>query len=104
MISVIIPTYKNPEMLDLCLESAIKGQNKDNQIIVVVDGHYDLNKEVLEKHKDSIDVLNLEVNEGLCRGTNLGVYNAKYNKILIVNDDNVFPYMWDLNLNLSFNI
>jgi len=102
-VSVIIPTYKSPEALDLCLESAIKGQNKKNQIIVVVDGHYDLNKEVLEKHKDSIDVLNLEVNEGLCRGTNLGVYNAKYNKILIVNDDNVFPYMWDLNLNLSFN-
>ena len=97
-ISVIIPTYKSPEALDLCLESAIKGQNKDNQIIVVVDGHYDLNKEVLEKHKDSIDVLNLEQNVGLCRGTNLGVYNAKHEHILIVNDDNVFPKDWDLKL------
>jgi glycosyltransferase involved in cell wall biosynthesis len=37
MISVIIPTYKSPDALDLCLESAIKGQNKENQIIVVVD-------------------------------------------------------------------
>ena len=95
MISVIIPTYQSPGALDLCLESAIKGQNKDNQIIVVVDGHYDLNKEVLEKHKDSIDVLNLEQNVGLCRGTNLGVYNAKHEQILIVNDDNVFPSNWD---------
>ena len=102
MISVIIPTYKSPDALDLCLESAIKGQNKDNQIIVVVDGHYDLNKEVLEKHKDSIDVLNLEENVGLCRGTNLGVYNAKHEHILIVNDDNVFPYGWDLNLMMAF--
>ncbi len=102
MISVIIPTYKSPEMLDLCLESAIKGQSKENQIIVVVDGHYDLNKEVLEKHKDSIDVLNLEQNVGLCRGTNLGVYNAKHEQILIVNDDNVFPYGWDLNLMMAF--
>ncbi len=95
MISVIIPTYKSPDALDLCLESAIKGQMKNNQIIVVVDGHYDLNKEVLEKHKDSIDVLNLEQNVGLCRGTNLGVYNAKHEQILIVNDDNVFPSNWD---------
>ena len=95
MISVIIPTYQSPDALDLCLESAIKGQIKNNQIIVVVDGHYDLNKEVLEKHKDSIDILNLEVNEGLCRGTNLGVYNAKHEQILIVNDDNVFPSNWD---------
>lgn len=95
MISVIIPTYKSPEYLDLCLESAIKGQEKPNQIIVVVDGFYDLNKEVLEKWKDNIDILNLEQNVGLCRGTNLGVYNAKYEQILIVNDDNVFPANWD---------
>jgi GT2 family glycosyltransferase len=98
MISVIIPTYKSPEFLDLCLESAIVGQGDKNQIIVVVDGHYDLNKEVLEKWKDNIDVLNLEQNVGLCRGTNLGVYNAKHDNILIVNDDNVFPKNWDKKL------
>ena len=95
-VSVIIPTYKSPDALNLCLESAIKGQdNNDNQIIVVVDGHYDINKEVLERWKDHINILNLEENVGLCRGTNLGVYNAKYDKILIVNDDNVFPQYWD---------
>jgi GT2 family glycosyltransferase len=98
MISVIIPTYKSPEYLDLCLESAIVGQDDENQIIVVVDGFYDLNKEVLEKWKDNIDILNLEQNVGLCRGTNLGVYNAKHDNILIVNDDNVFPLEWDIQL------
>jgi GT2 family glycosyltransferase len=95
MISVIIPTYKSPDALDLCLRSAIEGQINKNQIIVVVDGFYDLNKDVLEKYKDDIDILNLEENVGLCRGTNLGVYNAQHDKILIVNDDNVFPQFWD---------
>jgi len=80
MISVIIPTYKSPEMLDLCLRSAIESQ---------------LNKKVSEKWCEYIDVLHLEENVGLCRATNLGVYNAKYDKILIVNDDNVFPISWD---------
>jgi GT2 family glycosyltransferase len=98
MISVIIPTYKSPDVLDLCLRSAIEGQRNQNQIIVVVDGFYDLNKEVLEKWSEHIDVLNLEENIGLCRGTNLGVYNAQYDKILIVNDDNIFPISWDLQL------
>jgi glycosyltransferase involved in cell wall biosynthesis len=98
MISVIIPTYKCPSALDLCLQSAIEGQQNKNQIIVVVDGFYDLNKEVLERWKDSIDILNLETNQGLCKGTNLGVYNAKYDKVLIVNDDNVFPRFWDTTL------
>ena len=98
MISVIIPTYKSPDLLDLCLRSAIEGQQNKNQIIVVVDGYYDINQHVLERWKDSIDVLTLETNVGLCRGTNLGVYNAKHDKILIVNDDNVFPRFWDITL------
>ena len=97
-ISVIIPTYKSPKALDLCLASCIQGQEQDNQIIVVVDGFYDLNKEVLEKHKDSIEILNLEENVGLCRATNLGVYNASNELILIVNDDNVFSLSWDIEL------
>ena len=102
MISTIIPTYKSPEALDLCLRSAIEGQQNKNQIIVVVDGFYDLNKEVLEKWNQHIDVLNLEENVGLCRGTNLGVYNSQYDKILIVNDDNVFPKNWDIDLLSSY--
>ena len=95
MISVIIPTYKAPEALDMCLQSAIYNQTNQNEIIVVVDGFYNLNKDVLEKHKDSISILDLETNQGLCKATNLGVYNASYDKILIVNDDNVFPPKWD---------
>ena len=44
MITVVITTYKEPKALDICLQSAIEGQLYDNQIIVVVDGYYDLNK------------------------------------------------------------
>ena len=98
MISVIIPTYKSPEMLDLCLESVIGGLLGENQIIVVVDGYYDLNKKVLLKWEENINILNLEQNVGLCKGTNLGVYNALSDEILIVNDDNVFPKNWDKKL------
>jgi glycosyltransferase involved in cell wall biosynthesis len=95
MISVIVPTYKEPEALDLCLESLIKGQVNKNQILVVVDGFYDLNKEVLEKHAEHIDILDLEKNVGLSKATNLGVYNASFDKILIINDDNVASVNWD---------
>ena len=103
MISVIIPTYKSPEALDLCLGSAIGAQRQKNQIIVVVDGFYDINKEILEKYSNDIDILNLEENVGLCRATNLGVCNAKYDTILIVNDDNVFPISWDSQLENVYN-
>ena len=102
MISVIIPTYKSPEVLDLCIKSALQGQFTKNEIIVVVDGTYDINKIVLEKSDDEIFILNLPSNVGTCRATNLGVYNATSEKILIVNDDNVFPKNWDIELENSF--
>jgi len=98
MISVIIPTYKEPEYLDLCIKSAISGQSNKNQILVIVDGFYELNKLVLDKYKGQIDVVVLEENQGLCRAINIGVYNAKCDNILIVNDDNVFPKNWDIDL------
>jgi glycosyltransferase involved in cell wall biosynthesis len=102
MISVIIPTYKEPEALDLCLRSATEGQSNNNEIIVVVDGFYDINKEVLEKYKDKINILDLEENQGLCRATNLGVYNASNELILVVNDDNIFPINWDEQLERAY--
>ena len=98
MISVIIPTYREPEVLDLCLKSCIEGQTNRNEIIVVVDGYYEENKHVLDKYKGDISILELKTNQGLSRATNLGVYNASNDLILIVNDDNVFPMEWDTRL------
>ena len=95
MISVIIPTYREPEYLDVCLKSCILGQKDKNEIIVVTDGYFNENIEVLKKWKDYIKVVDLGENMGLPRATNFGVYNATEEYVLIVNDDNVFPKFWD---------
>ena len=97
MVSVIIPTYQSPEYLDLCLKSIFKTQTYDNQIIVVVDGFFDLNKPILDKYP-KVQILDLGVNRGLSVGTNWGVYNSQFEDILIVNDDNIFCRNWDINL------
>jgi len=101
MISVIIPTYKSTEHLNLCLQSAFFGvvNRRNVQILVVVDGTMDIVKPVLDKYRDhGVEYLDLQENQGLCRATNMGVYNARHEKILIVNDDNVFPMHWDRDL------
>lgn len=95
MISVIIPTYKATQALDLCLRSAIETQTYANNIIVVVDGTFDINKDILTKYKQYISPIILEKNVGTCKATNIGVYESKYDSILIINDDNVFPKKWD---------
>jgi glycosyltransferase involved in cell wall biosynthesis len=97
-ISVIIPCYREPEYLDLCLQSCIEGQVNQNEIIIVCDGYFDENKEVIDRWKDHISVIEFETNQGLPRATNIGVYNASSEWILVVNDDNVFPKGWDKEL------
>jgi glycosyltransferase involved in cell wall biosynthesis len=98
MISIIIPTYRNPEYLDICLKSAIEQQHNKNEIIVAVDGFIEESKEVLEKYKENINVLDLGKNQGMQTALNYGVMNATNEKIFIVNDDNVFCKDFDLEI------
>ena len=103
MIIVIIPTYRNSEYLDICLQSAIEQQDNKNEIIVAVDGYYDESKDILEKYKDNISVLDLGHNQGMQQALNLGVINATNEKIFILNDDNVFCKGWDTVIEKSLN-
>lgn len=97
MISVIIPTYKNPDYLDICLRSLIDGQRNQNEIIVVVDGYVDKSTHILEKYKGVLTI-EFEENRGIQSAMNIGVWNASNEKILIINDDNVMPNGWDVRL------
>ena len=94
-ISIIIPTLNAPAHLDLCIESIIEGQSDLNEIVVVVDGTYAINKPILDKWKDKIKLVVLETNMGISCATNTGVYHTSNDVILVVNDDNVFPSSWD---------
>ena len=76
MISLIIPTYRNPEYLDICLKSAIEQQSNKNEIIVAVDGYYEESKYILDKYKDDINVLDLGENQGMQQALNLAVMHA----------------------------
>ena len=83
MISLIIPTYRNPEYLDICLKSAIEQQSNKNEIIVAVDGYYEESKYILDKYKDDINVLDLGENQGMQQALNLAVMHAT-NEIIFI--------------------
>lgn len=98
MISVIIPTYRNPKCLDVCLRSlADNTKNNRVQIVVVVDGFLEESQAVLEKYDTvhNLLVVPLEKNMGMQYSINVGVMMATNPYVLVVNDDNVFPRNWD---------
>ena len=102
MISIIIPTYRNPEYLDICLKSCIEQQHNKNEIIVAVDGFIEESQHILDKYEKNISVLDLGQNQGMQTALNLGVMNATNEKIFIVNDDNVFGKDFDLEIEIRF--
>lgn len=100
-ISVIIPTYKEPEHLELCIQSALdNASNGDNEIIVYVDGTGDLegNQRVIETFRERVVFLIAKENKGMCVGMNTAVMFAHNRPCLVVNDDHVFPKNWDWEL------
>lgn len=92
--SIIIPTYKAVDYLDTCLYSLSRIDDKNMfEVIVICDGYYSLHEKTLDKYSTQFDlrVLKFETNRGIVTAINFGVYNAQYDTILIMNDDNVVP-------------
>jgi glycosyltransferase involved in cell wall biosynthesis len=102
MISVIIPSYRNPKCLDICLKSALENQTYENEIIVVIDGFVEESQHIIDEYSNRVSFIPLDQNSGMQYALNIGTYNANNEWILIVNDDNVFPKDWDTVLEKDF--
>ena len=101
MITVIIPTYRNPKYLDLCLKSIVENMTlSTTQVIAVIDGYVEENEEVMKKYPQ-VGFLPFESNMGMQYAINAGVMQAETEHVFIVNDDNVFPKSWDERLTNS---
>lgn len=94
-ITLVIPTYRNPKYLDLCLKSAVENRmSEDNHILVIVDGFIEESQVVLDKYP-GIRYLDLGANKGMQHALNVGVMQAETDLIYIINDDNVMGRCWD---------
>ena len=102
MLSVIIPSYRNPKYLDLCLKSLVDGQININEIIVVIDGFENENTEVIKKYP-SVWFMAFDENKGFQSAINYGVWNARGDKMFVINDDNVFPPEWDVRIEEQYD-
>jgi GT2 family glycosyltransferase len=101
-ITLVIPTYRNPKYLDMCLQSATENRdNSDTQILTILDGYVDESKPILDKYPNT-QYLELEQNKGMSYALNVGVMQAETELVFIVNDDNVLPRHWDTRIVSAF--
>lgn len=88
-ISVIIPSYRNPAYLDICLRSLT--ENKvfpETEIIVVLDGYSEESMDVVSKYT-GVKFIELVDNKGFQYASNIGTMMASNEWVLHINDDNV---------------
>ncbi|MEM4154621.1 MAG: glycosyltransferase family 2 protein, partial [Candidatus Caldarchaeum sp.] len=79
--SVIITAWNEERHITLCLESLLKQDQADIEIIVVDDGSRDNTSLIVEKyvgkHPDKIQLIKLDKNKGLGAARNIGAQAAK---------------------------
>ena len=89
-VSIIILTYKTRDLTKICIESIIKNTNENYEIIIVDnasdDGSLLLAKEFAKIHSH-ITIIENDKNYGFSKGNNIGAQYAKYNKLLLLNND-----------------
>ena len=89
-ISVIIPSRNGKHLLEENLPSLLEAMDcsgREYQVIVVDDASADGTAEFLNRTFPSIQVIQSTQNQGFSRSVNSGVFQARYDLVLLLNSD-----------------
>lgn len=90
-VSVIIPTYNRERTIKKSIESVLKQDYGDIEVIVVDDCSTDNTCKVIEGIDDSrLRYIKLQKNSGACKARNVGIENAKGEYIAFQDSDDVW--------------
>ncbi|HOD35758.1 MAG TPA: glycosyltransferase [Syntrophales bacterium] len=91
LVSVIVPTYNRPDMLDETLKSVLRQTFKDFEIIVINDGGADVEDRLKTLNTaGNIHYVRHERNRGLPAARNTGIRLARGKYIAYLDDDDVY--------------
>jgi len=94
MFSILIPTWNNLELLQLCIKSIRQNSSYDHQIIVHVNDGSDGTLEWVRAQ--NIDHTSSPQNVGICLAVNEAAMHARMDYILYLNDDMYCCPGWDI--------
>lgn len=93
--TVVVGTYNRINYLKKCLDSLLRLDFSEYEIIIVNDGSADGTKEFLDSlHNDRIKVFHHEHNRGASIARNTGIEHAQGNIIVFTDDDCVVDKNW----------
>jgi glycosyltransferase involved in cell wall biosynthesis len=91
LVSVIVPTYNRPEMLEECLRSILHQTYPNIEIIVVNDGGVDVRKVIDPLNRqNTITFLEHPANRGMAAARNTGIAVARGKYLAYLDDDDSY--------------
>ena len=94
MISIIILNYNAGDLLIKCVESIIKSNLKDFEIILVDNASTDDSHTKCKEKFKNIKLIPSKINWGYCEGNNIGLREAVGDFIMILNPDTIVTPEW----------
>jgi glycosyltransferase involved in cell wall biosynthesis len=88
--SVILTFHNQREFIDDAMESALRQQHANYEIIVVDDASSDGSPEILQQYRDAVQLLCLEKNVGACAARNGGAAVARGEYLVFLDGDDAF--------------
>ena len=92
LVSIIIVNYNGKHHLEKCLESLMKIDYENYEIILVDNNSADGSREFVEKLYTSVKIIKLDKNYGFAEPNNIGTKSAKGDLLLFLNNDTIVTF------------
>jgi GT2 family glycosyltransferase len=90
LVSIVILYYKRREIIEQTLESALRQDYANREILLIDNNSEDDVKDIVDRLDAGIQLIQLPENMGACGGRNVGIRAAKGNILIFIDDDVTF--------------
>lgn len=93
-VSVIILNWNGKSYLKECLDSVLKSNYNNYEVIVVDNASNDGSKETVKIKYPQVILIQNDRNLGFCRGNNIGINNSTGDIVILLNNDTIVHKDW----------
>jgi GT2 family glycosyltransferase len=93
-VSIIVLNYNGGKYLKECLDSVLRTDYHNIEVIVVDNASDDGSPEFVKKHYPQVILIENEKNLGFCEGNNIGIRKATGEIIILLNNDTIVDSKW----------
>jgi len=87
LVSVIVVSYNSEKYISQCLDSILKSNDPQIEILVVDNASTDNSLKIIEQFQKNITIIKNKKNQGFAEGNNVGIKHSSGEIILLINPD-----------------